>query len=238
MFPHETRSLSGVGISKRCRIVGWWGEVAWLIGRLVVRRLVSAPFSRRQDHRYTLPDGARAPEAVAYQATSLIDSSSTLFGDLGLTKWARPIIGLLWRNGYESGAIKAPIYADVLPALQHWISSGKKVLVYSSGSVAAQKLLFKYTDTPLGDMMPLFSGYYDTVNAGLKQEPSSYKNIIAKEAIEPEAWLFLSDNVKEVEAAKAAGMDSIVLVRPGNAVLEDGVRDAHAVVDTFADIAI
>lgn len=148
------------------------------------------------------------------------------------------LLRLLWRNGYESGAIKAPIYADVLPALQHWISSGKKVLVYSSGSVAAQKLLFKYTDTPLGDMMPLFSGYYDTVNAGLKQEPSSYKNIIAKEAIEPEAWLFLSDNVKEVEAAKAAGMDSIVLVRPGNAVLEDGVRDAHAVVDTFADIAI
>jgi hypothetical protein len=35
-----------------------------------------------------------------------------------------------------------------------------------------------------------------------------------------------------------AGMDSIVLVRPGNAALEDSVRDVHRVVDTFADIAI
>jgi enolase-phosphatase E1 len=106
----------------------------------------------------------------------------------------------------------------------------------------------------MGDMTPLFSAYYDTINAGLKQEPASYQRIIANEGIDPNAWLFLSDNVKgssylprlgcrltmasEVEAAKAAGMDSIVLVRPGNAALEDSVRDVHRVVDTFADIAI
>jgi enolase-phosphatase E1 len=48
----------------------------------------------------------------------------------------------------------------------------------------------------MGDMTPLFSAYYDTVNAGLKQEPTSYQRIIANEGINPAAWLFLSDNVK------------------------------------------
>jgi len=144
--------------------------------------------------------------------------------------------GLLWRSGYESGAIKAPIYPDVLPAIKLWVQDGKKIVIYSSGSVAAQKLLFEHTDTPQTDLTPLFSGYYDTVNAGLKHDPTSYAAIADKERIPAQHWLFLSDNVKEVEAAKAAGMDSIVLMRRGNAELTEGDRSAHRVVESFADI--
>ncbi|KAI5790240.1 HAD-like domain-containing protein, partial [Geopyxis carbonaria] len=146
--------------------------------------------------------------------------------------------GLLWRSGYESGAIKAPIYDDVLPAIKKWLDGGKKVMIYSSGSVEAQKLLFKHTNsTEDADMTPLFSGYYDTVNAGMKQDPKSYSIIAENEGIEPQGWLFLSDNVKEVEAAKSAGMDSIVLVRPGNAPLTAQDRATHRVVDSFEQIA-
>lgn len=43
------------------------------------------------------------------------------------------------------------IYDDVVPALKEWISSGMKVYIYSSGSVGAQKLLFKYSDK--GDLL-------------------------------------------------------------------------------------
>jgi len=146
--------------------------------------------------------------------------------------------GLLWKNGYESGAIKAPIYEDVVPAIQRWREEGKRVLIYSSGSVPAQKLLFQHTDTVMADMTPLFGGNYDTVNAGLKQDPNSYRKIIEQEGISAAEWLFLSDSVKEVEAAKEAGMDAIVLMRPGNDPLHRDVRDKHTVVETFSAISV
>jgi enolase-phosphatase E1 len=91
---------------------------------------------------------------------------------------------------YSSGSVAGKLTST--PADTIWPALRADLVMYST----AQRLLFKYTDTALGDMTPLFSGYYDTVNAGLKQEPSSYQSIIAKEGIEPEAWLFLSDNIK------------------------------------------
>jgi len=107
------------------------------------------------------------------------------------------------------------------------------VCIYSSGSVAAQKLLFAHTDAPNPDLTALLSSYYDTVNAGPKQDPSSYAAIAAAEDIPPGDWIFLSDNVKEVVAAKEAGMESTVLIRPGNAPLTSQERSAHKAVETF-----
>ena len=54
----------------------------------------------------------------------------------------------------------------------------------------------------------------------------------------PEAILFLSDNVKEVEAAIAAGMKSLVVDRPGNAVLSEEDKKRFEVVDTFEKISL
>ncbi|KAF8453778.1 HAD-like domain-containing protein [Terfezia claveryi] len=143
--------------------------------------------------------------------------------------------GLLWRAGYEDGSIKAPIYPDVFPAINIWVrEKGLNVIIYSSGSVAAQKLLFRHTgivDLENGDMTPYLTGYYDTVNAGMKQDPQSYRNIAEDMKILPEEWLFLSDNVKEVEAAKAAGMNSMIVVRPGNEPLTPGDCAHHRVLD-------
>lgn len=143
--------------------------------------------------------------------------------------------GLLWRTGYENGTIKAPIYPDVFPAIRTWVrEKGLRVMIYSSGSVAAQKLLFRYTDIldlENGDLTPYFTGYYDTVNAGMKQDPQSYRNIAEDTKIQPEEWLFLSDSIKEVEAAKAAGMNSMIVVRPGNEPLTPGDRAHHRVLD-------
>lgn len=34
------------------------------------------------------------------------------------------------------------MYEDVVNAFEKWISSGKKIYIYSSGSVQAQKMLF------------------------------------------------------------------------------------------------
>jgi enolase-phosphatase E1 len=106
-------------------------------------------------------------------------------------------------------------------------------------------------------MTPLLSGYYDTVNAGMKQDSASYASISEKEGIKPSEWLFLSDNVKgtpshihptflkmhgpnwgklEVEAARQAGMDSIVLVRPGNLPLTEEEKEKYRVTESFEDL--
>lgn len=82
--------------------------------------------------------------------------------------------------------------------------------------------------------------YFDTVNAGVKTDKESYMKI-AKAHVElgsAEHWLFLSDNVKEVRAAKAAGMQSFVVVREGNAELSEEDRREHVVIDSFNEIRI
>lgn len=45
------------------------------------------------------------------------------------------------------------VYDDVVPALEKWKAEGKKIYIYSSGSVPAQKLLVGYSSK--GDLMPV-----------------------------------------------------------------------------------
>ena len=51
--------------------------------------------------------------------------------------------GILWQKGYQSGELFGHIYDDVPIMLKNWELLGKKMGVFSSGSVVAQKLLFK-----------------------------------------------------------------------------------------------
>ncbi|KAH6654371.1 HAD-like domain-containing protein [Truncatella angustata] len=146
--------------------------------------------------------------------------------------------GYLWEEGYRSGEIRAPLFADVPGMLYKWHGKKIKLMIYSSGSVPAQKLLFKHTNAEnSSDLTFLISDWFDTVNAGLKTEPSSYEKIASKHPeYTPNQFLFLSDNVKEVEAAIEAGMRSVVVQRPGNAELASEVYDKHDVVETFESI--
>ncbi|KAH6671610.1 2,3-diketo-5-methylthio-1-phosphopentane phosphatase [Plectosphaerella plurivora] len=147
--------------------------------------------------------------------------------------------GFLWRAGYESGEVRAPLFADVAPAMSSWVSAGLKVMIYSSGSVPAQKLFFRYTDSHPSDQSPLISDWFDTVNAGSKVEASSYQRIQSCHAeFKAHEWLFLSDNLNEVQAAQDAGMQSLPVVRPGNAELPTGHPLAESVVSDFGELAL
>lgn len=85
------------------------------------------------------------------------------------------------------------VYDDVSPALEVWRSTeGQKVYIYSSGSVQAQKLLFK--QSLAGDMLPLIEGHFDTA-VGAKQEAASYAAIVQKIGCKAEDILFLTDIV-------------------------------------------
>lgn len=89
----------------------------------------------------------------------------------------------------------------------------KKSAVYSSGSIQAQKLIFKYSD--LGDLTGYFSAYFDT-GVGGKRESASYSRIAEQLEIAPEKILFFTDIKEEADAAKNAKFKTTLLERPGN----------------------
>lgn len=121
--------------------------------------------------------------------------------------------GHIWREGYEAGALKGHVYDDAVRALRQWKDRGLQLYIYSSGSIAAQKLLFRHSIA--GDLTPLFSGYFDTLT-GPKKSPDSYHAILAAIGQDAGACLFLSDHPAELAAARAAGMQVMGLKRPGS----------------------
>ena len=120
--------------------------------------------------------------------------------------------GLIWTQGYNQGAFKGHIYADAAAGLRRWHTQGIALAVYSSGSVAAQRLLFGHSD--YGDLTPLFAAHFDTAVGG-KQEAGSYRAISAALALPPAEILFLSDVEAELVAAQEAGFAVTLLARDG-----------------------
>nr|CAG8507362.1 2627_t:CDS:2 [Entrophospora candida] len=141
--------------------------------------------------------------------------------------------GYMWKFGYESGELESLMYDDVLVALNKWKEAGIKIYIYSSGSIAAQKLLFGYTNK--GNLLEYFSGHYDT-SIGSKLEESSYINICKNIGSVPSKILFLSDNVKEISAAKKAGFQTAIIQRPENPPLSERDLTEHLVVNDFLKI--
>jgi enolase-phosphatase E1 len=120
--------------------------------------------------------------------------------------------GRIWRDGYESGALVAEVYPDVVPTLARCRSAGIDVSIFSSGSVLAQRLLFAHTNG--GDLRPYLSAYFDTTTGG-KKEPASYTRIASELGLAPGQILFVSDVAEELDAAEQAGMEVALCVRPG-----------------------
>lgn len=125
--------------------------------------------------------------------------------------------GLIWQQGFDSGVLQSHVYPDVIPAIKHWWTVGCDVRIYSSGSIAAQKLFFGHV-AELGDCLHLFSGHYDTTS-GSKKESQSYLTIAGDWGLPPDEILFISDIAGELQAAQAAGVRVLASVRPGNAPL-------------------
>lgn len=121
--------------------------------------------------------------------------------------------GKIWQQGYASGELRGEVFPDVPPAFERWRRQGEIICIYSSGSVLAQQLLFR--TTPCGDLTPHISQYFD-IRAGLKTESESYQRIAASLTCRPEQFLFVSDAVKEIEAARLAGMQVLLCARDKN----------------------
>jgi enolase-phosphatase E1 len=122
--------------------------------------------------------------------------------------------GKIWREGYERRELRGEVYADVPRAFARWGRQGREICIYSSGSVLAQQLLFRSVGA--GDLTPHISSFFDT-RIGAKTESESYRKIAASLRRPPEELLFISDALKEIEAAQAAGMQTVLCVRDGSA---------------------
>ncbi len=123
--------------------------------------------------------------------------------------------GMVWAEGYRAGQLKGHVYPDAVAALQRWHEQGYALYVYSSGSVQAQKLIFGCAE--VGDLTPLFSGYFDT-GIGHKREAASYMRIAESIGLPAQRVLFLSDVAEELDAARAAGMKTCGLGRDGQSL--------------------
>ncbi|HRJ12871.1 MAG TPA: acireductone synthase [Alphaproteobacteria bacterium] len=139
--------------------------------------------------------------------------------------------GHIWAHGYRTGDFTGHIYDDAAAALRAWHAAGIQLYVYSSGSIFAQKLLFGHSDA--GDLTPLFSGYFDTTTGG-KRETESYAKIPTVIGLPANEILFLSDIIEELDAARAAGMQTTALNRDGLITNANG----HTVVTDFSDIQL
>jgi len=138
--------------------------------------------------------------------------------------------GKIWKAGFESGELKGTLFDDVPEAFKRW-SADARVAIYSSGSVEAQKLFFRYSSH--GDLSALISGYFDT-RTGPKMESSSYRAIATELHVEPVELLFFSDSVRELDAAREAGCGTRLVVRPGNSPVGDA--HGHSVVESFTGL--
>ena len=120
--------------------------------------------------------------------------------------------GVIWEEGYLSGTLVSHVYDDVPHSLKEWYHNNIELAIFSSGSVEAQKLIFKFAEK--GDLSSYIGAYFDTVT-GPKREANTYKLIADQLQFPASSILFLSDIREELMAADEVGMQTIQLVRPG-----------------------
>jgi enolase-phosphatase E1 len=121
--------------------------------------------------------------------------------------------GKIWEEGYQSGKLLAPVFDDVPGALRRWQEQKRSIVIFSSGSVLAQRLLFAHTS--YGDLTPYISEYFDTT-IGAKTDAGSYQKIALTLERLPHEIVFVSDTTAELDAAKTTAFQVLLCERIGN----------------------
>ncbi len=157
------------------------------------------------------------PELRIESANSVSDYMKFLIDSDRKSTPLKSIQGMIWRTGYESGDLVSVVYPDVAAAMIRWKEASKTIAIYSSGSVLAQQMIFKYSDQ--GDLTRYIDRYFDTT-AGHKRERESYEKIAKELDLSTGEILFVSDIPEELDAAAQSGCQTALSVRDGNAPIE------------------
>ncbi len=104
--------------------------------------------------------------------------------------------GKIWEQGFLHAELQGEVYPDVAPAFARWKSQSRLLAIFSSGSILAQQLLFRYSTA--GDLSGFLEGYFDTTT-GPKRDEISYRIIAESLGIAAKQFLFLSDVAAELD---------------------------------------
>ncbi|KAI4322955.1 hypothetical protein L6164_022600 [Bauhinia variegata] len=174
------------------------------------------------------PDDAGKEEVIAALVANV---EAMIKADRKITA-LKQLQGHIWRTGFENNELEGAVFDDVPEALEKWSALGIKVYIYSSGSRLAQRLIFGKTN--YGDLRKYLSGFFDTI-VGNKKETRSYVEISESLGVDkPSDILFVTDVVQEATAAKAAGLEVLISIRPGNGPLPE--NHGFKTINSFAEI--
>ncbi len=190
LFPYAREQLPGF-------LAAHWNEEAVIAAR---RQIIA-------DAQSTARSIEDSPQQIMAEVIRLMEADAKRTG-------LKQLQGLIWEEGYRLGRLRSELFPDVAPALRQWHASGKTLAIYSSGSIAAQRVFFRHTDA--GDLTPLLSHFFDTT-IGPKRSADSYARIAVELQLAPSRILFLSDVAEELTAARQSGFAVALAVRPGNA---------------------
>jgi len=206
------------------------------------------PYARRELPRFVREHG-NEPE-VRYWLDSVATESGGICSDDVIVEtlqgWIdqdrkhtalKALQGMMWREGYTRGDFRGHVYPDAAAALRRWHGAGYTLAVFSSGSVGAQKLLFAHSEA--GDLTPMLSAFFDT-EIGHKREADSYRLIADALNRSPQDIVFLSDVIAELDAAREAGMRTVLLDRREDypQPRSGGATGGHERVESFERIAL
>ncbi|CAJ1013097.1 hypothetical protein Q4I28_008410 [Leishmania naiffi] len=132
----------------------------------------------------------------------------------------------IWAEVFAEGKLQSQVFPDVNAFFRYAggpaMAEKTRIALYSTGSIAAQKLLMGHT--PYGDLNPFITAYFDPILVGTKLMPKSYmkiRTLLAEQLdLSPEDMriVFVTDNTSEASAAETSGaiQSSILCVRPLN----------------------
>jgi len=198
-------------------------DIEGTVGSIRFVKDVLFPYARRRLRAFVLENAGRSEVAEQLAAVAADAGGNADLGALAdqLERWSdedrkatplKALQGMIWASGYASGELTAHLYEDAVRALRRWSGRGLPVHVYSSGSIAAQRLYFKHTSS--GDLSALLAGYFDTTT-GPKQDAPSYRRIADAIGVPPAELIFFSDAEAELVAARAAGLRAVEVLRDG-----------------------
>jgi enolase-phosphatase E1 len=196
-------------------------DIEGTAGSISFVREVLFPYARRELPRFVRehgqePEVRRRLDQVATEHGAVCDDAvivEVLQGWIDEDRKhtaLKALQGLMWTDGYRRADFTAHVYPDAVDGLRRWHDAGHPLAVYSSGSVPAQRMFFGHSDA--GDLLPLFEAFFDT-EVGGKREAASYARIATELGREPDSILFLSDVVAELDAAREAGLRTVLVDR-------------------------
>jgi len=209
-------------------LISHWGEPELLDDIKALRKQAQDDVTNGVEDVKLIPESTKIEEVKS----AILDNVLQQMDKDRKTTALKQLQGHIWRTAYQSNSIKGHVYPDVVPALQHWCKKGKRIYIYSSGSVEAQKLLFGYSEE--GDLLQYFSGHFDTL-VGNKTESSSYAAIANTIGIAHDKVVFFTDVVKEAKAAVSSGMNALLVEREGNQPLTEDDKCNYPTITSFKE---